>query len=499
MKTTAISLVLILMTGTLVVPIGFSQAQVSELTVPNPPTNLTTTAVSNTQIYLSWTAPVNSTADQVNGYKIEIRPFCSGSFGVLIANTTNTTTTYSNIGLAEGICYEYKVSALNPAGTGNASDTSSATTWTVPSAPTSFNAIAISQSQINLSWIAPINTGGVPLTGYKIERRDSCTGSFSTLVANTSNTGTAYPNTGLINGTCYEYRVSAHNAAGTSLVSNSAIATTLQNPPSPTITPPSAPTALNVTALSNTALKLTWGTPSNMGGAPILGYQIQRNDTILVNNTGNNHTTYTNSGLLSAHQQTYRVAAWNSAGLGPYSNNSTGTTKNQTGIIPTDLSNLGQQVSSFVHQYNDLFKQQREDTIKKLRECSERIRNAAPENRTQIKADCKIDLNAIREQYKDARKQFKEDFKDFRDTAKSLIKIAKENKTIDKGDVKDFKKDLKTFEKEVKQVQKEFKGEIKDVKKEIKQEEKEYKKELKTLKKETKKTKKDKHNDEEDD
>ena len=100
MKTIAIQLTLILLAGTLVVPTGFSEAQVSELTVPNPPTNLNATAVSSAQINLSWPAPVNSTADQVNGYKIEIRPFCLGSFSVLVANTTNTTTTYSNTGLA---------------------------------------------------------------------------------------------------------------------------------------------------------------------------------------------------------------------------------------------------------------------------------------------------------------------------------------------------------------------------------------------------------------
>ncbi|MEX0765031.1 MAG: fibronectin type III domain-containing protein [Nitrosopumilaceae archaeon] len=392
MKTTGISLVLILLAGTLVVPISFSQA--SELTVPNPPTNLAATAVSSTQINLSWAAPVNSTADQVNGYKIEIRPFCSGSFSVLVANTTNTTTTYSNSGLAGEICYEYKVSALNPVGTGNAS--------------------------------------------------------------------------------------------------NGAIATTLPNPPPATITPPSAPTGLNVTALSNTKLKLTWNVPSNTGGAPILGYKIQRNGTTIVNNTGNTKTSFTNSGLLAAHQETYRVAAWNSAGLGPYSNNATGTTKNQTSTLPTNISNLGQLVSDFVHQRNEILKQQRDDTLQVIKECHENLKNASPVNRTQIKDDCKAALKAIRETYKDTRKQLQQQFKDFRETAKSLIKEAKKLKEIDKEDVKAFKADLKSFDNQTKMDEKIFK-------KEVKSEEKKFKKELKELKKESKKSKKDKHHDEEDD
>jgi len=386
MKTMAISLALILLAGTLVVPIGFSEAQALELTVPNPPTNLVATAVSKTQINLSWAAPINSTTSQVNGYKIEIRPFCSGSFSVLVANTTNTMTTYSNTGLAEGICYEYKVSAINLAGTGNASNIASATTWTVPSAPTT----------------------------------------------------------------------------------------------------------LNVTALSNTALKLTWNAPSNTGGAPILGYKIQRNGTTIVNNTSNTQTNFTNSGLLAAHQQTYRVAAWNSAGLGPYSNNATGTTSNQTGTTPTTFSNLGQLVSDFVHQRNAILKQQRDDTLKVIKECHENLKNANPANRTQIKDDCKAALKAIKEAYKDTRKQLQKQFKDFRETAKSFIKEAKALKEIDKEDVKEFKKGLKTFEKETKKEEKSFK-------KEVKSEEKKFKKELKELKKESKKAKKDKHNDDEDD
>ena len=488
MKIAALSLLLILLAGTFVAPIGFSEAQALELTAPNPPTNLSATTISNNQINLSWTAPINSTIDQVNGYKIEIRP-CSGSFEVLVGNTT-TSTSYSSIGLGEGICYEYKVSAINPVGIGNSSNTVSATTWTVPNGPTSLTANAISSSKINLSWIAPTNTGGTPVTGYKIQKRDSCAGSFSTLVANTSNTNTTYSNTDLVNGTCYQYRVFAINVVGTSMASNNVTATTLQNPATSL---PSAPRGLSVVAQSNTALKLTWNAAST-SGASIIGYQIQRNGTTIVNNTGNTHTSFTNSGLLPAHQQTYRVAAWNSAGLGPYSGNTTGMTTNRTGIIPTDTSNLGQQFSSFVQYYKVIFKQQREDTIKALKECNEKISNATPENKTKVKADCKTVFKTIKEQYKDTRKQFREDFKVFRDTAKSLIKGAKENKTIDKADVKLFKKDLKKIEKETKKIAKEVKVEFKEIKKEKKQEEKDHKKELKELEKD----KKNKHDDEDD-
>ena len=490
MKARGISLVLILLAGSLVSPIGFSSAQVAN--VPNAPTNLAASTVSGSQIDLSWTAPVNGTDDQVNGYKIEINSGCTGSFSVLVANTTITATTFSSSGLVSGICYEYRVSAMNSVGVGNASNTASATTWSVPSQPTSLAANAISQSQINLSWSAPNTSGGTPVNGYKIERRDSCTGNFSILIANTSNSDTLYSNTGLVNGTCYQYRVFAHNAVGTSLASNNASATTLQAPVP--IHVPSAPAGLNVMTLSNSSLKLTWNAPSDNGGAPILGYTIQRNGTTLVNNTGSVQTNYTDSGLLASHQQTYRVAAWNSAGLGPYSNNATGSTTNQTGTTPTDVSNLGQLVSEFVHRQNALFKQQREETVKAIKECNDKIRNATPETRKQVKEDCKQALKEIREKYKDARKQFQVEFKEFRENAKLLLKEAKKSHIISKKDVKEFNHDIKDVAKETKKQDKELKKEVKEIKKT-------FKKEMKDSKKESKKSKdkSDKDDDDEDD
>src|SRR5207249_1084178 len=49
-------------------------------------------------------------------------------------------------------------------------DTGSGTIATAPQPPTGLAAIAISSSQINLSWFAPSNNGGSAITGYKIDR-----------------------------------------------------------------------------------------------------------------------------------------------------------------------------------------------------------------------------------------------------------------------------------------------------------------------------------------
>jgi len=331
---------------------------------------------------------------------------------------------------------------------------------TIPSPPRALNATTISSSQIDLSWLPPLNNGGSPLTSYKVETKVACTGNFILILSSATTALTSYSNTGLTNSTCYQYRVYALNAVGTSLPSNNATATTFQTPVKHV---PSAPTKLSVNTLSNTTLKLIWKVPSDLGGAPIIGYKIQRNGTTIVNNTGSAQTSYVNTGLLAGHQQTYHVAAWNSIGLGPYSNNATGKTSNQTAV---DIDNLGQQVSDFVQQRNAFFKQQREETIKVILECNDKIKNASPENRALVKAECKDRLKTLKEKYKDARKQFKDDIKRLMAAIKFQIKDLKENKIIDKKDGKDFEKDLKEIvketKKEVKEIKKENKKKIKE-------------------------------------
>lgn len=76
-----------------------------DTTPPTVPTNLTATAVSSTQINLSWTASTDNVA--VIGYNI-LRN------GTKIGSTANNT--YSNTGLSESTSYTYTVSAFDAVG-----------------------------------------------------------------------------------------------------------------------------------------------------------------------------------------------------------------------------------------------------------------------------------------------------------------------------------------------------------------------------------------------
>ena len=108
--------------------INNSAITVLTTTVPGAPTGLTATASGNTRINLSWSAPASDDGSAITGYKIEVSPNGTSSWTNLVANTSNTTTTYAHTGLTAGATRHYRVSAINTNGTGTASNVDSATT-----------------------------------------------------------------------------------------------------------------------------------------------------------------------------------------------------------------------------------------------------------------------------------------------------------------------------------------------------------------------------------
>lgn len=203
------------------------------ITVPQAPTGLVASAISSSQINLSWSAPSNNGGSAITGYKIEQSTNSGSTWSAIVSNTGSTVTTYSNVGLAASTSYTYRISAINsigtsvPSGTVSATTSSTTTVPTVPQPPIGLAANVVSSSQINLSWTTPSNNGGSAITGYKIDRSINGGSSWGTLVSNTGSTATTYSNTALIANTAYAYRVSAINSVGTSAVSNTASGTTL--------------------------------------------------------------------------------------------------------------------------------------------------------------------------------------------------------------------------------------------------------------------------------
>ena len=91
-------------------------------------------------------------------------------------------------------------------------------------APTNLCASENGNSQIDLQWSAPKNSHHI--IGYRIDRESPDRIGFYTIISNTGNTNTTYPDVGLLPGVKYFYRVYAVKANNTSPPSNTAEATT---------------------------------------------------------------------------------------------------------------------------------------------------------------------------------------------------------------------------------------------------------------------------------
>src|SRR5207248_10444941 len=117
---------------------------------PAAPSNLVASAASISQINLTWA----DNANNETGFIVERS--LDGSTGWTQVGTpaTNATSFNDTNGLSSGTQYFYHVRATNGVGPSADSNVANATTAvpTVPAAPSTLVATAVSSSQINLTW-----------------------------------------------------------------------------------------------------------------------------------------------------------------------------------------------------------------------------------------------------------------------------------------------------------------------------------------------------------
>ena len=287
--------------------VGSGAASAPVVTVPaarpGAPTGVTAVA-GDTQVVLSWLAPVSNGGSPLTGYTVDYRLASASAWTTAVSGVVGLSATVN--GLANGSTYIFRISAVN-AIDANAANPVSAVPTGAPGAPSGITATA-GDGEASLNWTAPISNGGTPITGYRVEK--SVGGGAWTLVGTFAGTSTIV--SGLTNGVPVSFRVSAVNAAGVGLADGPVSALPMRAPDAPT-----AVTAVGLDA----AVVLTWVAPVAIGGAPIVGYSVEQTTnggvtwTTVIADTGNPALMTSIVGLTNGTEVRFRVRSINIAGI----------------------------------------------------------------------------------------------------------------------------------------------------------------------------------------
>jgi len=253
-------------------------------------------AVSPFEIDLSW----KDTSDNEDGFQVDI----STDGTTFLARTTVQANTekYMDVGLTEGTPYWYRVRSYNTSGSSSYSNIAHAVTFL--RAPTGLRAVAVSFSQMVLSW----EDNSDKEDGFEVWR--SADGITYMPVGTVLTNTTAFTDTGLNDGSVYSYWVRAYSFAAKSFYSNVASSSTLLAPP----------TGLKAMAVGFSDIALFWQDNSCVE----IGYRIERStdgtNFIQITTVPANTATFTDTGLEKGTRYWYRVQAYYSGGGSEYSN-----------------------------------------------------------------------------------------------------------------------------------------------------------------------------------
>ena len=172
---------------------------------------------------------------------------------------------------------------------------------------------------MTLTWVAPTRTSsGIAIetiTGYRIESSTNGGTSWSSITPSTGSTALTYVVDGVSNGVSHLFRVAALTASTTGAFA------------SVSITPgvvASSPRNLTATGTGDGTIALSWTTPLNTGGSPVLSYILDYCTTagctpsiVIDSGVPASATSYAVSGMLNQQGGiTFRLRAVTAAGTG---------------------------------------------------------------------------------------------------------------------------------------------------------------------------------------
>ena len=317
------------------------EATATPATLPGAPANVSATPTSNGEVTIQWDAPADDGGAAVSRYTVQ---YADNSAFTNSTTGDSTATSLKTGQLTLGTEHHFRVRAVNAVGNSAWSATVTATPRKPPGAPT-IDTVTPGDEQLTVTWSAPATDNGAPITRYEVWLRvvgsNTTNGSIlnvgQNFQAEHTFTSPLADGSDLVNGTRYEVRVRASNAAGPGPSSALVYGTPAR--------PPDAPSITGV-VIRDRALLVKWNPPASNGGAAIDDYDVRHRPR------GNANATWTEvdpatdqdgrqyliTGLTNGTTYELQVRAVNARGDGAWSASATGEPAFGVTVDPTTLT-----------------------------------------------------------------------------------------------------------------------------------------------------------------
>ncbi|MDP3899712.1 MAG: LamG-like jellyroll fold domain-containing protein [bacterium] len=278
----------------------------ADTTAPSIPTGLTATAISSSQINLSWTASTDSVG--VTGYRV----YRNGSQ----IGTVTSGTSYSSSGLSASTQYSYTVAAYDAAGNVSAQSSSVSVTTQTPADTTApsrsggspSGTLTVGTTSATLALTTSENAtcryGTVANTAYV-----NLAGVFTTTGGTSHSTGVS----GLVDNTTYTYYVRCQDGAGNSNTTDYVIQFSVGSDTTAPMLSDGSPTGILPAGRTSTTISLSTNEPATCRYSGVAG-TAYASLTNTFTTTGNTSHSTTVSGLTNGSTARYYVRCQDTVG-----------------------------------------------------------------------------------------------------------------------------------------------------------------------------------------
>jgi titin len=251
-------------------------------TVPTQPSQPVVVALLDaTTVKLSWPPPSFTGGAALTGYDIEATivsqrgSLSKGWQKVKKHPHSAQGVEETEIGeLQPASFYQFRLLAININGASLPSEPSVAfkTGNSVPGAPNPPVIILWLLHSLTVSWEPPDGDGGEPITEYELQQCEAPLDNWTTVHVTAAATENTTCIEGLQSGVLYQFRIRGKNSYGSGVWSRPSDATQTS-----TAEPSQAGCPLvDEATISNGALELSWEPPTEFGGLPLIGYDVEQ-------------------------------------------------------------------------------------------------------------------------------------------------------------------------------------------------------------------------------